>query len=149
MLKPHETKKSDVPRSDDNVLDLPRLQELASLDPDGAFINEVAHTFYDDALDILTQAREAVDRRDVTALQKMRHAMRSTAVSFGATAIDRVCEEARSMDAMEIEQGGEVFINRLVEELRLLQSALRENNLAEITPDMVEKIAASANGNKS
>ena len=127
-----------------NSIDLDRLQELQSLDPSGEFVSEIAATFFTDALEIMAGTRAAVEARDIQQLQKMRHAMRSTAVSFGAISIDHLCEKARAIDIGEIETAGDKFIDALIGELRTVLEELASHDFANLDPVLMEELEKTA-----
>jgi two-component system, sensor histidine kinase RpfC len=125
-------------------IDLDRLEELQSLDPSGNFVAEIASTFFTDAMEIMAGTRAAVEARDVQQLQKMRHAMRSTAVSFGAVSIDQLCEKARAIDIDEIEAAGDKFIDALIGELRIVLDELAIHEFANLDPVLIEELEKTA-----
>ncbi len=127
-----------------HAIDLNRLQELQSLDPSGEFVAEIAATFFTDALEIMAGTRAAVEAKDVQKLQKMRHAMRSTAVSFGAVSIDRLCEKARAIDIDEIESAGDKFIDALIGELRTVLEELANHDFASLDPALIGELEKTA-----
>ena len=73
------------------------LDELRALDPDGSggLLAQIIHSYLSDAPDLMRQIQAALARRDLPALTRQAHSLKSTSASLGAT---RVSELARELE---------------------------------------------------
>lgn len=124
------------------ALDQRRIAELHALDPDGAFVRDVAEAFFSDAAELLQEARAALAARDVKALQDVRHAFRSTAMNLGAAKVDAVCLSARDIGSDQIAEVGPAFLAELGRALCEVRDELANRAGVSIPEEKVQFLTA-------
>ncbi len=83
--------RAQPPHATTHAIDLERVQNLAHLG-DTKFFNDLINEFDSEALDVLSKLRMATDARDLEKIRLLAHALKSSAVNFGAARLVQTCE---------------------------------------------------------
>jgi HPt (histidine-containing phosphotransfer) domain-containing protein len=78
---------------------LDELNVMLGGEDDPAFLRELVTEFFQDALGLVDEMRQAVTTGDVAAFGRAAHTLKSSSAMFGATAFAAVCQEAETLSA--------------------------------------------------
>jgi PAS domain S-box-containing protein len=109
----------------DDILDpaaMENLQELAG--GDAAFLAELMDTFLADAPQLLTDMRQAMERRDAAGLRLAAHSLKSNSADFGAMTLSNLCRELEGMGKAGTLDGAAEKVTQAEAEYEQVKAAL-------------------------
>lgn len=104
-------------------IDLDRVKTLAKLG-DTKFFNDLINEFDSEALEILSQLRMATDAHDLENIRTLAHALKSSAINFGAMNIVQKCELLEYGDRQDILSSAAAAVADLRTDYEEVRSAL-------------------------
>lgn len=110
----------------DAVLDRRRLAQIAELDPDASFVEDLVQDFLEDGAALVDELQRAADRGDVRAWREAAHALRSSAAHIGARALWARTREWRNLDDHALQMRAQAEARAVAEEFARARQALEK-----------------------
>jgi len=125
-----------TPRSNQPI-DLERVQTLAHLG-DTKFFNDLINEFDSEALDIMSKLRVATDARELEQIRLLAHALKSSAVNFGAARLVQTCDRLEYGERHDVLTAAASAVAELRSDYEEVRSALVALAISQHDPDTIE-----------
>ncbi len=109
------------------VIAMQSLTDLESIDPGGAFLEEVIDAFLAESQTTLDHLRGAVAQRNLRDVRDFAHAMRSSAAHVGARRVQKICSFLCHSPRHEVERAMDEKVRQLGEEFERFRTAARQH----------------------
>lgn len=106
-----------------HAIDPDRVEMIANLG-DAKFFNQLINEFDSEAAEILSGLRAATDARDLEKIRLLAHALKSSAVNFGATKLVQKCERLEYGDRHDVLHSASDVIADISNDYKDVRSAL-------------------------